>query len=333
MTSESAPRKGGLLRAHSGDAAAAWQPQALSGSAKGAPRRIAKELRLESEYLGSVESSAVIPAEAGSAAARWTPQPALATAPVRPLVPMAGRVGALSAVGTAAEDRQEPLPPKRLLKTAKTSAWAPADIAARAAEAHAVSRTLFHSPELARQAQEELHRAREEADRILREAREQAEAVTQQAKADGRSAAEDETRAALAAAAAVLAETKHWREEMLAQSEQTVLELVREIAKAMFGQGVALDPAALRKVFERAMAEARAIGDLRIHVHPEDAMALGSEWWQQEQASLGGQRIELVASESVRRGGCYIEGELGSVDARVESQMQTVLHALGGEDA
>jgi flagellar assembly protein FliH len=182
------------------------------------------------------------------------------------------------------------------------------------------------------QAQQILSAAREQAAEIVRHAREQAAETTRQARIEGRSAAEAEAGELLLSAHGVYDEVRAWRKAMLAQSEHEVLNLVAAVARAIFGEGLALDPERLRAAFARALAEARPLGDLRVHVHPDDA-ALLSPHWPELQGAQAGQRVELVPDAGVRRGGCLVEGDYGLVDARVETQVDLALEALAGEAA
>jgi flagellar assembly protein FliH len=125
----------------------------------------------------------------------------------------------------------------------------------------------------------------------------------------------------------VLDEVQHWRSKMLADAEGPVLKLFETLAHLIFSEDLNLGDPILQEAFARALAEARPLGDLRIHVNPEDASLLGPHWPEQ-QASQSGQKLELVPNPDIRRGGCLVEGEHGSVDARVDTQLQVALEAL-----
>ncbi|MCI0520748.1 MAG: hypothetical protein L0Z70_10910 [Chloroflexi bacterium] len=176
-------------------------------------------------------------------------------------------------------------------------------------------------------ADEILNRAEAEAAEITQGARSQAAEVARRAQAQGIEAAEAETSDLLQAAASVVEEVKAWRESMFSQSEMMMLRLVIEIAQTIFGDGLPLDPEVLGQAFSRALAEAKTLGDLRLYLHPDDA-ALLSPHWVKNQAALSGQNLELVPSEIIKRGGCFVEGQFGSVDARVETQFELAKHAL-----
>ncbi|MBL8056032.1 MAG: hypothetical protein JNK29_05005 [Anaerolineales bacterium] len=177
------------------------------------------------------------------------------------------------------------------------------------------------------QSQEILEKARAQAAELLQTARDQAEEVTHQARAAGLQAAEAEAAHLLLSAKGVLDEVQVWREQLAAGSERQVLDLVVDIARALFGEGWALDGPALKAAFAHALAEARPLGDLRVHVHPDDAAVLGSHWPEQQSLQLG-QHLELVPDPAIRRGGCLVEGDYGAVDARVETQLQLAIETL-----
>jgi flagellar biosynthesis/type III secretory pathway protein FliH len=331
MERDETPRRSSLLRKGS-QAGDAWTPSVASGQA--APHaRSSGSSRLEP---GSPErgASARIPSSESEAYTSWepgnelAPQEAFRTAPA-----LTGRGAQLTALSHMIGLKELERPLHQLRKhdaqpVGEEHSWTLGELLLRESDAGSLPRRLRLTEESLRQGQAEAKRIRAEAEQVLLEAQAQADSVRDAAQVEGRRLAEEETHAQLLAVQAVLTETHAWRERMIADSENIVLELVRDMATALFSDGLALEDDVLRTAFARAMTEARAIGNLRIHVHPDDAMALGSEWWQQQQSMLGGQRVELVASETVKRGGCLIEGEFGSVDARVETQLKTAMQAL-----
>ncbi len=182
------------------------------------------------------------------------------------------------------------------------------------------------------QSQEILETARTQAAEIVQAARDQAAEVTRQAHQAGQAAAEAEAAHLLLSAQGVLDEVGVWRDQLASGSEKLVLDLVVDIARALFGQGWVLDEAALHAAFGRALAEAKPLGALRIHVHPEDAALLGPLWPEQQSVQIG-QSLDLVPDPSLRRGGCLVEGDFGSVDGRVETQLQLAVEAISAPPA
>jgi flagellar assembly protein FliH len=172
-----------------------------------------------------------------------------------------------------------------------------------------------------------LAEAQAQAEALLREAHAQAEQLRQQAYAQGRAEAEAELRDLLRTVSTMVQETRSWHETFLAQSEPLVLEMVAAIARALFSEGFALDAETLQQTYTRVLEHARALGDLRIYVNPEDARLL-DPYWKEAQAALRDQRIKLIPSESIRRGGCFVEGQYGAVDGRIEVRLERLLTSL-----
>lgn len=176
-------------------------------------------------------------------------------------------------------------------------------------------------------ANEIISKAEKKATEIIQQAENQATQLTHQAYQDGLAAANAEISDLLKTARAIAEEVDTWRENTLAKGEMMMLRLVIEIAQSLFGEGLPLDPDTLGNAFSRALTQAKTLGDLRIYVHPEDALALTPHWAQQ-QATFSGQKIELIPSDIIKRGGCFIEGQYGSVDARIETQLQMTKDTL-----
>ncbi len=176
-------------------------------------------------------------------------------------------------------------------------------------------------------AAEIIAKAEKQANEIIQQAESQAMQLTHQAYQDGLAAGNAEISDQLKTARAIVEEVETWRENTLSKGEMMMLRLVIEIAQSLFGEGLPLDPDTLGNAFSRALTQAKTLGDLRIYIHPEDAVALTPHWAQQ-QATFSGQKIELIPSDIIKRGGCFIEGQYGSVDARVETQLQMTKDTL-----
>jgi flagellar assembly protein FliH len=169
--------------------------------------------------------------------------------------------------------------------------------------------------------------ARAQAEVILKQAHKDAEVVGKQAYSDAVAKVQWEMQTSLQATKEILNETVKWCNEVMSQSEGCVLALVKDIARLLFTDGIQLDEITLQQTFNKAIANARTLGDLRIYINPDDAQVLDPSW-REFQSSVSGQKVQVIPSNAIRRGGCYIEGQLGSVDARVETQMEEVLLSL-----
>lgn len=175
-----------------------------------------------------------------------------------------------------------------------------------------------------------LAQAQAEAQRIAAAAEAQREAFVAAARQEGLAAAEQETGHVLLTAQGVLDEARAWHDRLQREAEGEVLALAVRVFKLLLGETFSLDPDLLRSIFHRAVAEARPLGSLRVHMHPDDAELLGAHWPTQVEHQMG-QPLTLIADPAIRRGGCLIEGEHGTVDARLETQLDVAIDALSGD--
>jgi flagellar assembly protein FliH len=183
-----------------------------------------------------------------------------------------------------------------------------------------------------REAERIIAEAKSQAEQILTDTRGQADSIILNAHQEGWLAAEVETEGMLSTARAIVEQITQWRDEALANSQDEVVDMIRVIAQRMFGEGIALPSETLQGAFNQALQDARALGDLRLYVHPQDATSL-DPYWRDFQVAVGGHQMKIIPSEAIRRGGCFIDGELGSVDARVETQLKSIMEVLGSDKA
>ncbi|KAA3648403.1 MAG: hypothetical protein DWQ07_05255 [Chloroflexi bacterium] len=153
------------------------------------------------------------------------------------------------------------------------------------------------------------------------------EALQQQAYQEGINAAEAETGNMLSLLRTIVAETQAWQDELFEQSEPVILAMMKQVANTIFAPGVELDPDVLQVALSRAVSQARTLGDLRVHLHPKDAEAVGL-LWDEKMASAIGQDVHLISDPSITRGGVFIEGQHGDIDARVESQLASMMKSF-----
>jgi flagellar assembly protein FliH len=125
----------------------------------------------------------------------------------------------------------------------------------------------------------------------------------------------------------IFSEAENWWKNMIAQSEPQIIQTIQAIAQKMFGSGVTLDTHSLKEVVGRAIEEASRLGNVRVYLNPEDAEKLIA-LWQESEIMYNGQKIELIPNQTILPGGCYLEGEYGSVDSRVETQLKLIQDSM-----
>jgi flagellar biosynthesis/type III secretory pathway protein FliH len=173
------------------------------------------------------------------------------------------------------------------------------------------------------EAEEVLRAAHLEADKIILHARDEIE----QAKTNAYQAACKEMQDALAATWEMVEETRKWQTSFMESGEQVLTGMLKEIAQTVFGEGVNLDSNALQINLNRIMESAQRLGDLNIFLNPQDANLLDPSW-SDYQLLITGNKVRVVPSEKILPGGCFVKGCTGAVDARVETQLASVLNTI-----
>lgn len=179
----------------------------------------------------------------------------------------------------------------------------------------------------AERAEQIVRDAHQKAEEIIIHAQQTADSITREAVQAGLEDGRSQTHELVQTLQKTVDDTFSWRDQLLSQSENMVLNLIKTIAQTMFGEGLVLEPEVLQQNFNRVLENARSLGNLRIYVNPEDAAELGPVW-REYQESISSQRIEIIPSGSILRGGCYVNGQWGSADGRVETQLRAVLDTL-----
>lgn len=184
-----------------------------------------------------------------------------------------------------------------------------------------------------RQAEEIVFQAGTTADQIIQEAQEEAERTLEAARQAAREEVQQQAQPMFQALEAMVAQVDAWQKSIFSQAEGQMGQMVAEIARMMFGEGVALDDKSLQTNLSRVLENAHSLGDLKIFLHPQDAATLDAAW-RETQAVVIGNRVQIISSDGITRGGCYVQGAMGTVDARVETQLETILEACqNGNDA
>ncbi|MET0649320.1 MAG: type III secretion system stator protein SctL [Pyrinomonadaceae bacterium] len=173
--------------------------------------------------------------------------------------------------------------------------------------------------------------ARAEARRILADANREAEESRERAKQEAtelREAAYQEGReAALAELNFILIEAHERRDAALSGAERDVLRLAVKLAEKIIGREIERDDATLADIVSAALRHARQQEALTVRVNPADLPRVQAH---RDRLDPSGRArfIDLVADPRVAHGGCVIEGESGTVDARLDTQLRVLERAL-----
>jgi type III secretion protein L len=169
------------------------------------------------------------------------------------------------------------------------------------------------------EAKEMIARAAAEAEAIRREAERAAREIREKAYQDGYSAA-------LAELNRHLLDVCVRRDRLLAEAEPEILRLAVRIAEKIIGRELERNQA-ITDIVKTALRQVRQSRTVTIRLNPADLPVT-----QADRDRLGrsdqNRFIELVADPQVGGGGCVIETESGSIDARLETQFRILEDAL-----
>lgn len=173
------------------------------------------------------------------------------------------------------------------------------------------------------EARRRLEAASAEAAALLSRAREEAERLRAAASRAGREEG-------LAGVTELLARAVAERDRLLASAEPQLVELAFAIARTVLARAVERDPGSVVETARRALEAARGRERVTVRAHPADLPAL-------LEAALGREEVPPRAlamrpDAAVERGGVVIETEVGTVEARLSSQLEALRRALGAGD-
>ena len=118
------------------------------------------------------------------------------------------------------------------------------------------------------------------------------------------------------------------RRALIKESETAVLKLVCEIVRKVIGKVVEIDNTAVRHVVSNALKQMDDQEKLIVRLNPDDLAALKQHEaaWAEDVERSG--VVELKPDARIKRGGCLVDGESGSVEAQVERQIGVIERAL-----
>jgi flagellar assembly protein FliH len=177
------------------------------------------------------------------------------------------------------------------------------------------------------QADEIILESQKTADNLLSQAQDEIDHQKKEAYQQGLDEAHREIQSTLQASQVMIEEIHTWQKELMLQGEQILVDMVKEISQTMFGEGAKLDANALQVNLNRVMESAQGLGDLNVFLNPRDARLLDPSW-SEYQLLITGDKVKVIPSENITPGGCFVKGSMGSVDARVETQLASVIKSL-----
>ena len=174
-----------------------------------------------------------------------------------------------------------------------------------------------------REAERIIAHARTEAERLVAEAQAEADRLRAEASASGAREGREGASALLAAAEAA-------RARLHAEAERDIAQLAVQIARKVVVGELALGDGPILRIVAQALASARLGRAVVVRIHPDDAAGLQASFPTLLAAAGRSEGIVLRPDPALGRGDCVVESELGTIDARLETQLGAIEQALVG---
>ncbi|MGK7346429.1 MAG: FliH/SctL family protein [Candidatus Nitrospinota bacterium M3_3B_026] len=177
-----------------------------------------------------------------------------------------------------------------------------------------------------------LKKSMDEAEEILSRARKEAESVIETARKNGYEDGFKEGYDKGVKEAAPLIETFSMlvreltavREDFYRIAEEEMIHLVVNVAREIIGEGLERDPSLVRNVIRNAVEQLKSREELNIKVNPRDLEE--AEGYRPELAREVEDidRVTFRGDPLITRGGAMVESNIGSIDARLQTQLDAV---------
>jgi flagellar assembly protein FliH len=192
-----------------------------------------------------------------------------------------------------------------------------------AADVQRVADGVASNPEVTVQAGELVAQAHDEADDIRQRVREEEVARAREAVDTAlRETVAEQVTAFEQAREVLLTEVRESFAARLEEIESRSVMLVTAMTEKVIGRKLDLDDTIVLDVVRASLSEAADASNLTVRVSPTDE-PLVAEAQAELLAALGAvDHFQIVADQSVSRGGCIVETERGRFDARIETQLE-----------
>ena len=171
-----------------------------------------------------------------------------------------------------------------------------------------------------------VEKARKEGARLRKKAKEVLEDAKKEYEMEKKKGLEEGRQEGLAQLTEKILEVKREREKTIAEAEHSIIQMVMEIAEKVIGRE--LKKGAIVDVVKKAMGE--SVGEkIVVKIHPEDLADIQNHESDLMSHLSHSQTMTVRQDETVPAGGCIVETEMGTVDARLETQMAAIKKALG----
>ncbi|WP_167577587.1 FliH/SctL family protein [Ammoniphilus sp. YIM 78166] len=196
-----------------------------------------------------------------------------------------------------------------------------------------IQQALLESQRIQQQAQEEI-------ENWWNQRRVGDESIQKEAKADGYregfrhghaqgyEAAQEEQERAIIQAKQILQEAYVAKDKWIQESEPFLVELSMAIAKKVIREELAVHPEKTWSIVREALLKVQEVDKVTISVAPSQYDFLENKQMELKKWLHGQVEIQLLPDYDVEEGGCVIRSAFGSVDAKVDTQLEAISQVL-----
>ena len=182
------------------------------------------------------------------------------------------------------------------------------------------------------QAEEVEQQARQEAENIIGAREEEVADARQEGYDDGYSEgwekSRNETAELIAHGEKILDEARRERQAYLAENEQQLIELARQLAIKIVREKVDMDDEVIVRTVQAALDQVSDVKEISLIISPDDYEAIEKVIESQKDNHPTVQEISVVQEPHMEKGGCRIRTDYGDIDATLSGQLEHLTEKL-----
>ena len=175
------------------------------------------------------------------------------------------------------------------------------------------------------EAEELLAQAQSEVDKIYADAKKEG---WEEGYAEGKSAGEATLEATIADIQKVSESAVDAHNKLLAQSKADMGTIAFAATKKILTEALKVQPEIIAEIVAEVIEEASIHGECYVRVNPKDFAILQPHWKAVAHLQQPDSTWELIPDKRVSRGGCMIDIEGGTIDARLQTKISQIETAL-----
>lgn len=170
--------------------------------------------------------------------------------------------------------------------------------------------------------------AEKDADRIRKEAEKIKARIEAEMKRKVEEGLQEGKEEGLATFTKEIKEARELKRKIIENAEPEIMKLVFEVAEKVVGDLVHKHKDAVRAIVHQALEH--SLGDkITVRMNPADLIRLSEEDRTFKDVLDRTKHIYFKEDESIDKGGCIVETEIGTIDAQLDTQLKAIRKALG----